>query len=174
METDQARLESLYGDYDKVLGGLVCGAINSLHVNCAIYSAAGLNSTRVIFACASVSCSNVNTPFVGSGRTPIEQAAAHGNLDAVRALIACGADVNVNHTAALTEAVNSKRSIDVMRALLAAGADPNARSPAGRTALMHAVYVKNEPAIRLLIDAGASEGDDTILSEHAFRALQLF
>lgn len=80
-----------------------------------------------------------------------------GRIDAVRALLAAGADVNATDARGTTAlmAVAGQARADIIRTLLAAGADPNARDPYGMTALMLAAQVRQLDNMRALLAAGA-------------------
>ncbi|MEO0476615.1 MAG: ankyrin repeat domain-containing protein [Planctomycetota bacterium] len=102
-----------------------------------------------------------------SGKTEIDRtyltiAVRHDCPDAVRELLACGADPNLGVSAmgytALTWAVRV-RHIDIARMLLDAGADPNLRAKTphsdGQAPVLWAAR-KNDPEIlRLLLSRGA-------------------
>jgi ankyrin repeat protein len=105
---------------------------------------------------------NVSHPTIG--HTPLYNACIGDHLDAVKLLIACGADPNRRLTyhspvdgriekdiAVLMVA----RSEGVIDALIGAGADPNARDAQGRTALMRMVLAGNVEAVEALLRAGA-------------------
>ena len=90
------------------------------------------------------------------GWTPLMYAALYGDADAVRRVLAAGADVNAandNGTTALTLAVHDANKT---RVLLQAGAKPNQAPDDGRTPLIIASgRVGGAPVVKLLIDAGA-------------------
>jgi ankyrin repeat protein len=99
---------------------------------------------------------NPNTPGP-DGTTPLMWAAAHADVDLVRALIRAKANVSAkNHfgTTALTEAaiIGSAPIID---ALLKAGADPNTKNPEGETPLMAVARSGKVEAAMRLLEAGA-------------------
>ncbi len=87
----------------------------------------------------------------------LTEAAYHGDLAAVQAFLADGADVDARdhdgdtplHLAA------NRAGAAVIAALVAAGADPDARSAAGHTPLFYAVDEGNLPAVEALLAAGA-------------------
>ena len=117
------------------------------------------------------SCDNVNKQDL-DGRTALYYAVNSDNANAVEALIAHGAKIDMRegklyHTE-LIEAVNRQSpSLAIIKALLKAGADVNARDKDGSTVLMYAVN-KNitADAANLLINAGAKldakKGDDYV------------
>ncbi len=90
------------------------------------------------------------------GGTPLLNAAANGNLEVVKLLLAKGADVNT-----------SSGPAEVVKALLDAGADVNAREVRGMTPLMLAVATdrQNPEIIRLLLDKGADLETKSLLGE---------
>jgi uncharacterized protein len=99
---------------------------------------------------------NPNTPGP-DGTTPVMWAAAHDDLDLVRALIRAGANVKLQNqfgTSALTEAAIIG-SAPIVDALLKAGADPNTRNPEGETPLMAVARSGKVDAARRLLEAGA-------------------
>lgn len=90
-------------------------------------------------------------------------AAAHGDNEKVRALIAAGANVHTEQDAALLSAVRcacsrlpprrtAEARLDTVRAILEAGADVHARSD---KALRIAVAYGRTDVVKMLLDAGA-------------------
>lgn len=90
------------------------------------------------------------SPLVGAART--------GDIAAIRALAARGADLNapegVNDWTPLLHAVH-KNQIGAVQALLDAGADPNRANPEGRTPLMMAAGYGYTDIVKLLLRRGA-------------------
>ena len=95
-----------------------------------------------------------------NGWTPLFYASAVGKVDAIRALLAAGADVTVKATgaeAALTplhHAASNGHELAVI-ALLDAGADVNARSELGNSSLHRAAARGHEGIVGALLHAGA-------------------
>jgi ankyrin repeat protein len=103
------------------------------------------------------------------GETPLMYAAEAGSVDAIKLLVAAGADVNQQSASGATALMLAATDLAKTRALLDAGADPNRTSKGGKTALLLAAM--SDPSIetvRLLIAKGASvkavdEGKTTAL-----------
>jgi hypothetical protein len=81
--------------------------------------------------------SNLNEKDLVSGGSPLHTAAAFGQLEAVRALIQAGADVNVRNNDGATPIITAAFlcRTEIVRALLDHSADKNAKNNAGATAL---------------------------------------
>jgi uncharacterized protein len=95
----------------------------------------------------------------GDGFTSLHLAAFFGGADAVRALLAAGADpdadaANPFGVRPLHSAV-SVRDHDATRALLEAGADPDVRQQRGYTPLHGATHSDDAELVRLLLAHGA-------------------
>jgi ankyrin repeat protein len=99
------------------------------------------------------------------GNTPLYNACFGDHLDAVRLLLARGADPNkrIVYRSPVDGRVEEgvvalmfARSAEVALALLGAGADPNAQDAAGRTALMRAAVGGTPEQVTVLIVAGAN------------------
>jgi len=119
---------------------------------------------------------NVNAADL-AGMTPLMNAAAHGNLAAVKLLVALGANVNavsappgtlpgshvkngiiqIGTLTPLLLAVATGGSVDVVNTLITAGADVNAKDARGLSVLMTAVATDHgDPTIvRALVAKGA-------------------
>jgi ankyrin repeat protein len=100
------------------------------------------------------------------GFTPLHLAAFFGGADAVRLLLAAGADANAGDDNAigvwpLNSAVAARDAAAVL-ALLVAGADPDARDRAGYTALHGAAHADDPEMARALLDHGA---DPSLVNE---------
>jgi ankyrin repeat protein len=99
------------------------------------------------------------TEYAPDGFTPVALAAFFGQLAAVKALIAAGADVtaaakNPLKVQALHAAV-AGRNLEIVKAVLAAGADPNAQQQAGFRPIYEAGANANRALAELLIAHGA-------------------
>jgi hypothetical protein len=102
--------------------------------------------------------SDVNVPYP-SGRTDLMIAAASGDLDRVRALLAQGAKVNLLSRYGDTALINAVglelRSVELAQVLIAAGADVNLAGH-GSTALIAAAGKGDTALLQLLLAAGAN------------------
>jgi ankyrin repeat protein len=92
----------------------------------------------------------------GRASTPLMHAAAFGNLETMKLLIAKGADVNARNDANATALLWCARDPEKARLLIENGADVNVQSRQGRTPLIVAALRHGNAAIvRLLLDKGA-------------------
>jgi hypothetical protein len=80
-----------------------------------------------------------------------------GDVEAVKALLAAGAQVNDASEGGETPLMRatSRGRLEVVRLLLAAGADVNARRADGMTPLIYAAFFGHTEVVRALIDGGA-------------------
>ena len=101
---------------------------------------------------------------------PLLLAAENGHVDAVRALLAAGADANAADASGTTALMLAAAAgaPDSIRALLQAGADVHARDRVmERTALMFAAGNNRAAAIEVLARAGAAVGATTTVADLA-------
>jgi ankyrin repeat protein len=91
------------------------------------------------------------------GTTPVMYAAAYGSAEALRTIIAAGADVNATNDFGATALMWGITDAEKVRMLVAAGADVRAKSKMGRTPLYLAAANDGSSAtVKLLLDRGAS------------------
>lgn len=97
--------------------------------------------------------------YAQDGFYPLGLAAFFGQLDAVRALIASGADVHATARNAFkvqpVHAAAASRNLDILRAVLEAGGDPNVPQQQGFVALHEAANNGNREMAELLMKHGA-------------------
>jgi ankyrin repeat protein len=104
------------------------------------------------------------------GATPLMYAAAVGSVDAIKALLAKGADAKAKNSFDATALMWGVANPEKVRLLLDAGADVNARSKQGMTALLIAANnAGSTEIVRLLVAKGADpkatdEGGTTLLA----------
>ena len=103
-----------------------------------------------------------------NGRTTLAWAARQGDGDAVKALLACGADPNHKDTSGTTPLHASvyAGAPECLRLLLNAKADVDVKDNFGRTALVGAVFLKNGTRFsKLLLSHGADIECTDIMSQ---------
>lgn len=90
------------------------------------------------------------------GRTPLMTAASIGTIDAMRVLLAAGADVNAADSFGVTPLMLGVRDIAKVRLLLDAGARANDKTKQGQTALLLSASTAGSiETVRLLVSKGA-------------------
>jgi len=98
--------------------------------------------------------------YAQDGFYPLGLAAFFGHLDAVRTLIAAGADVRATARNPFKvqpiHAAAASRNLDIIRAVLAAGADPNIPQQQGFLPLHEAASNGNREMAELLVGGGAN------------------
>ena len=88
--------------------------------------------------------------------TPLMYAAAYGSLDAMKALLSSGADVNAKNAFDATALLWSANDLAKVRLLVSKGADVNARSKQGRTPLIVAAsHDGGSEVVKFLLEKGA-------------------
>jgi uncharacterized protein len=123
-----------------------------------IFEASALGKADRIAALLRADPSRVSA-YSQDGFYPLGLAAFFGHLDAVRALIAAGADVHAVARNAFKvqpiHAAAASRNLDIVRAVLEAGADPNVPQQQGFVPLHEAGTNGNRALAELLIQHGA-------------------
>lgn len=86
-------------------------------------------------------------------------ACQQGNQDAVRALLKHKVNVKdyLGDESSLLKHAIDRGHIEIVKILIDSGVDVNVKTNFGDTALKHAIFLKNEKAIALLKQAGATE-----------------
>ncbi|KAL8896861.1 MAG: hypothetical protein Q9192_002870 [Flavoplaca navasiana] len=123
----------------------------------ALISASWLKSTKMVDMLMRYGA-DVNSENIYR-QTALCVALTHGNIDQMNQFLACGADVNQQHTGMEMTALHiasSKGNLAGIKALLAHGANVKARSYNGRTALLLAVENGNEDCVLTLLRNGAN------------------
>lgn len=94
-------------------------------------------------------------PARAADESPLAAAIAGGNIAAVDALLAAGADPVEDSCRLLWLAIENQERYDIAKLLLSRGADVNSRCTEGKTALHLAVSLGSINAVRFLIANGA-------------------
>jgi len=102
------------------------------------------------------------------GTTPLHHAAAYGSAEAVRILLAAGADPNARNDFEATPLMWAAAEPEKVRLLVNQGADVNAKSKMGRTALWIAAANDGSSAtVKFLLEHGAKTDGSEILAATA-------
>ena len=120
-----------------------------------------------------------NNPSLASANSPdgfpaVGLAAFFGHLDAVRTLIAAGANIHAAATNAFKvqaiHAAVASKNIEIVRAVLEAGADPNAAQQQGFRPVHEAGNTGNRELAELLLKYGA---DPTLKGDNGKNAIDI-
>jgi ankyrin repeat protein len=99
------------------------------------------------------------------GATPLHQAAAAGSAEAMRLLVAAGAEIDAVNDFGATPLMWAINEPEKVRILVGAGANVNARSKMGRTPLFLAAANDGSSAtVKLLLDRGAKVEDAALVA----------
>ena len=124
-----------------------------------IFEASAIGRTDRILALLDEDPARVSA-FAPDGFYPLGLAAFFGQLDAVRVLIAAGADVQATARNAFkvqpVHAAAGSRNLDILRAVLEAGGNPNVPQQQGFVPLHEAATSGNRAMAELLIKHGAN------------------
>ncbi|MCU1234291.1 MAG: Ankyrin [Candidatus Solibacter sp.] len=102
------------------------------------------------------------------GTTPLHQAAANGSAEAMRLLVAAGAEIDAANDFGATPLMWAIGEPEKVRILVGAGANVNARSKMGRTPLCLAAANDGSSAtVKLLLDRGAKLEDQALVAAAA-------
>jgi ankyrin repeat protein len=104
---------------------------------------------------ATITSANVNA-HDGRDTTLLMYAAGYGSLDAMKLLLASGADVNAKTQFDATALIYGAGNVEKARLLVEKGADVNAKTRSGTTPLMIAAACEGcAPTVKLLLSKGA-------------------
>jgi hypothetical protein len=99
------------------------------------------------------------------GWLPLDRAASHGDLAAVRLLVSKGASVNarnIHRNTPLIEAAERCNSIEIVKFLVSKGANVNAVGCADSTALFRAAWGGNIEVVKFLVSRGADLDPESV------------
>ena len=137
----------------------VAAALVELGAPVDIFEASALGRADRIVSLLDEDAARVSA-YAPDGFYPLGLAAFFGHLDAVRVLLAAGADVHATARNAFkvqpVHAAAASRNLDVLRAVLEAGGDPNVPQQQGFVPLHEAASSGNREMAELLIKHGAN------------------
>jgi ankyrin repeat protein len=137
----------------------VASALVAMGAPVDIFEASAMGRADRILALLDEDPSRVSA-FAPDGFYPLGLAAFFGQLDAVRVLIAAGADVQATARNAFkvqpVHAAAASRNLDILRAVLEAGGDPNVPQQQGFVPLHEAATSGNREMAELLVKHGAN------------------
>ncbi len=133
-----------------------------------LYDACRKGNVELIKKLAKINTDTINKPNK-SGYTPLIIAGYRNQLDAVKALLDLGANVNaVSEDGTVLTAACYKSNVALVKLLLAYKADVNIKNNGGTTPLMFAIMDENEEIVKLLIAAGA----DVTMKDNSNKSVQ--
>ena len=115
-------------------------------------------------------------PVDANGNTPLDEAVLHNQAEAVRFLIAQGADVKYTHPAdgrGPVHEVAAKGFSDLLSLLIDAGANPVLRDRSGQTPLDLALAYKNANVVAALLKLGSRISESESAAEEAMETAVL-
>ena len=118
----------------------------------------------------------VLNPVDANGNTPLDEAVLHNQIDAVRFLLAHGADVQYTHPADGRGPFHEacvKGFPDLLPLLIDAGADPVRRDRSGQTPLDLALAYKNANVVSALLKLGSRISESQAAAEEAMETAVL-
>lgn len=141
--------------------GAVAAALVEMGAPVDVFEASALGHVARITALVAEDPARVSS-YAPDGFYPLGLAAFFGHLDAVRALIAAGADVHATARNSFkvqpVHAAAASRNLDILRAVLEAGGDPNVPQQQGFVPLHEAASSGNREMAELLVKHGANPG----------------
>ncbi len=120
-----------------------------------IYDACRKGNVGLIRKLYTLNNDTINKPNK-SGYTPLIIAGYRNQLEAVKALLELGANVNMmSEDGTVLTAACYKSNNELVKILLSHKADVNVKNNAGTTPLMFAIMAENEEVVKMLIKHGA-------------------
>ena len=138
-----------------------------------IFEASALGTIDRIHALLAEDRSRVSA-YAADGFYPVGLAAFFGHLDAVKALVAAGADVRAAarnpFKVQAIHAATASGNLEIVRVVLEAGADPNAQQQAGFRPMHEAGANNRRDLAELLVSYG---GDPTLTNDEGKSSIDL-